>query len=339
MKKYVAGIVALIIIGLIIVLTFSNSPQKIKTATVKRDNIVQSLRVTTKAEPQSKQIITAPISGEVAFLNAVEGSVVSKNQTVITIDSFEVRENFLLSKKRLIQKENTVKNLEKKVERTLSLFKKGSAKETELNELQEQLKAEQEELEIDKTYLALQNKKFNLSTVKSLISGVIIETNKNLTIGKYIGPGEFICTIGDPESIELIGKLAASDLKGLSIGQLVRVINPNKTLDGKISHISEVANNNQFEIHVKPLEAIKPGSIIDIEIYKIAKENVIKIPHQALDDNHSIWLVRNARLKKLQPKFGAMDIWGIEIASDQLKEGDVIAIYPKGFKEGMKVVY
>ncbi len=333
MKRTVAIIVAVVLVGLIVFRLMGNhkkinAKQNISTdlsytsvdvATVKKMQIEQNLDLVGYLDPAKEVVISAEAQGSITSLNIELGQAVSQGSTIALIDSRQK----LLSLK---QTQISVKKLAKDLARYKSLLQGGSATEQQVDEtqnaydnavIQEQLAAKQ----------------LSDATVKSPIGGII--SKKLVERGTYINVGNPIATVVDIATMKIKLNVSEANVYLLKMGQQATIttdVYPTVSFSGKISFISpqgDQAHNYQVDMLTSNggKNRLKAGTFVNAHFDLPARPNTLYIPREALQGS-----IKDAKV--FVAENGKAVLKNITVRSGNDKFVEVIA----GLNEGEKVV-
>jgi len=333
MKRTVAIIVAIVLVGLIVFRLMGNhkkinAKQNISTdlsytsvdvATVKKMQIEQNLDLVGYLDPAKEVVISAEAQGSITSLNIELGQAVSQGSTIALIDSRQK----LLSLK---QTQISVKKLAKDLARYKSLLQGGSATEQQVDEtqnaydnavIQEQLAAKQ----------------LSDATVKSPIGGII--SKKLVERGTYINVGNPIATVVDIATMKIKLNVSEANVYLLKMGQQATIttdVYPTVSFSGKISFISpqgDQAHNYQVDMLTSNggKNRLKAGTFVNAHFELPARPNTLYIPREALQGS-----IKDAKV--FVAENGKAVLKNITVRSGNDKFVEVIA----GLNEGEKVV-
>lgn len=333
MKRTVAIIVAVVLVGLIVFRLMGNhkkinAKQNISTdlsytsvdvAEVKKMQIEQNLDLVGYLDPAKEVVISAEAQGSITSLNIELGQAVSQGSTIALIDSRQK----LLSLK---QTQISVKKLAKDLARYKSLLQGGSATEQQVDEtqnaydnavIQEQLAAKQ----------------LSDATVKSPIGGII--SKKLVERGTYINVGNPIATVVDIATMKIKLNVSEANVYLLKMGQQATIttdVYPTVSFSGKISFISpqgDQAHNYQVDLLTSNggKNRLKAGTFVNAHFDLPARPNTLYIPREALQGS-----IKDAKV--FVAENGKAVLKNITVRSGNDKFVEVIA----GLNEGEKVV-
>lgn len=214
-------------------------------------------------------MVSAELGGTITRVFVKDGQVVTKGQTLATLDGAAAASQIAELKKGL---ELAVTAFEKQE----SLWKQNIG--TEMQYLQ--AKNRKESLEKSLATAQIQLGKF---TLKAPISGVVDQLFKNE--GEILGPGMPLARVVDASQIKIKADVSESYLKTLKKGDEVEIYYPslNKRSKEKIFSVGNYIHpdNRTFSVYILPsgdLKDLKPNLLALITAYDFVKSNVISVP-------------------------------------------------------------
>lgn len=206
--------------------------------------------------------------------------------------------------------------------------------------------------------LNLKNKIENISQSRliSPIEGTV--TAINAKIGSVAEGTSGLFIIENIKSLQAKFDVNEFDISKLHIGQEITLTTEsidNKKFKGKITNIYPAAqvkeNSTSGKQIVIPvivdlvgnIDGLRPGLVIEANIETNAKKGALALPYEAIyekpDKTNSVFIVKGGKLKEIPIRLGVQGDLSVEVISDKLKSGDIIALNPdESFTSGMKVV-
>ena len=223
--------------------------------------------------------------------------------------------------------------------------------QTQLKDAQLEAKTNLQELD----RLKLEGKKIEQEVEQNLVKanfqGKVL--NLQVQVGDVVKLGNILLTLGDPD-VEIVRVyLSPLEARRVKIGQIARIraIGPQtKSFSGKVSTISEAATNvqqggnenkenpNSGQATVvatiqleKPSEILLPGSKVDVEIEVAARNDVVAIGQDIIQDydtNPFVWVEDSqGKVQKRDIILGLNGLTIVEVTSG-LSPGDRVIIPP-----------
>jgi HlyD family secretion protein len=279
-------------------------------------------------------------SAQAAYLNKkadLESQYLSQQADAATVEATYRQAALDLEANEQLQKDGLVSELTVKLKRT-----QASDQQNRLKIAQQRLKMTEEGL---KSQLAPQeadvNQKraaYELSTrklddlrVKAGMTGVLQLVQ--VEVGAQVQPGEKLIRVADPTTLKAEVRIAETQTKDLSPGQVAEIDTRNGVVPGKVSRIDPASSNGTVGVDVileGPLPAgARPDLSIDGTIRLEKLDNVVFVGRPAFgqdDGNISLFkLMPNGEAVRTNVKLGRSSVNTIEI-KDGLQPGDQVIL-------------
>jgi HlyD family secretion protein len=279
-------------------------------------------------------------SAQAAYLNKkadLESQYLSQQADAATVEATYRQAALDLEANEQLQKDGLVSELTVKLKRT-----QASDQQNRLKIAQQRLKMTEEGL---KSQLAPQeadvNQKraaYELSTrklddlrVKAGMTGVLQLVQ--VEVGAQVQPGEKLIRVADPTTLKAEVRIAETQTKDLSPGQVAEIDTRNGVVPGKVSRIDPASANGTVGVDVileGPLPAgARPDLSIDGTIRLEKLDNVVFVGRPAFgqdDGNISLFkLMPNGEAVRTNVKLGRSSVNTIEI-KDGLQPGDQVIL-------------
>lgn len=312
-------------------------PLAVKVYSVKFEQVPVINSYSTLLKPFNEVDIIARVSGVLLSENFKEGSFVKKGDTLYEIQKDEYEATLNEAKASLLKAKANFNKAKKEWERNEYLFKNDAISEVMRDDLfytYEDAKAE-----VTKAKAVLQNAqiKFDYTTIKAPISGIIGMSSSD--VGAYIEAGEEssqLTTITAQDPLYAEFSLPSSDvakfLSQIRDNTKVTLSLNQKEYSGEIDYISPKIDvqTDTLKLRAKfqnSKNELLSGSYAEISIDGLSYDRVAKIPQEALIKTQDATVVFIA-------KDGAVSIRPIET----LQVADGIAYVEKGISEGEDIV-
>ena len=335
----------------------------VKTEKVKRGDLLLYVNANGLVRASEELEITSNISGIINKLNIVEGSVVKKNDLLLSFDDREyelalndskvkvtdarVEYGFLMKESPDDTSANPkAKEIENQIDKLEKEFRNGKLKEKEYNTLRDELDmkliftgAKREEVVLNKSGLtaainAYKRARFNFEYTKILapFNGVIGDFD--LVLGQRIGSGQKLFKIFNTSSLIIDVGVLENDISKVSSGTSVKISAPSLTgqFIGRVVNISPYINaeTKTCKVTIKidnPSRMLKPGMFVNVMIEKTNLKDRILIPKEALlvrDKRNLVFVVEGNLAKWKYVDIGEQNDNYIEINDGVLPGEDVI---------------
>lgn len=185
----------------------------------------------------------------------------------------------------------------------------------------------------------------NQSRIIAPISGVI--TQADTTAGDLVSPGTSAFRIDDISTLLVDLQISEVDINNITIGQPVTVsfdAVQGKIYNGKVSKISQAGDSSgsgvNFTVTVELTEAdnlIKPGMTAAVNITVREVKDALIVQNRAVrqvNGKRVVYILKNDSPVSVEITLGATSDNNSEIASGDLKEGDLIILNPPAANRG-----
>lgn len=321
-------IIPLIIIVVSYVILTSGAPNSglIKTQNVELGKIKSSSVASGKITPSIEAVMKFPISGKIIYLPVEEGQKVSKGEIIASIDreKYEItarqaEQDFIAAKaasEKYYDNHNDTESFDEKVART--------AIDATQNKAYDSLLAARRNLRDTSIY----------SPISGIVESVKVnygeEVLASAEIARIVGEGDVVFT----------AEVDETEIRKISEGQPVEITldadadNPVKTRIFSIGKTSITTSTGATAFEVKMTvpsgKRYLSGMNGEAEITIDEKDNVLKIPYDALLDDNYVYIKTNIGYEKRRIKTGVTSDTELEVV-DGLKKDDVIVV--SGFEE------
>lgn len=152
-------------------------------------------------------------------------------------------------------------------------------------------------------YYSLRQQEINLKkyAIYAPFNGSFKSVSKE--IGAVANMGAELASIIRTDKLEVIVPILPEDAKWIKPGNPVNLIGINKTKSGKVSRVADFvdASTQSINIYIDYYpnrdNSFLAGEFIDVEFSISKKVEGIKIPREALLDNHQVYIIQNELLK------------------------------------------
>lgn len=220
--------------------------KKIKASTI--NNVVTA---TGKVQAKNSADISTRLMGFIEKVHVNIGDEVKENQTLVTINSSDLKAKLGQIEANIIQGNAAFKNAEKDYNRFKILYEQQSASEKELDNMTtnyQVAKANLRSLNEVKNEIKSQ---FDYSNIKAPFSGIV--TSKNAKTGDMANPGTPLLSIENNKELEVVVLVSESEITKIKKDEIVTVTvkSIKKNLEGKVSEISASSKNTGSQFIVK----------------------------------------------------------------------------------------
>ncbi|PKF60896.1 efflux transporter periplasmic adaptor subunit [Psychromonas sp. psych-6C06] len=210
-------------------------------------------------EPNQGVTITNEVSGKVVKINFVSGQQLKSGDALIYLDSEVEEANLKASQGRL-------PSVERNYKRMVSLFKKGSVSQGQVDSAEADLLALQGQIE---SYQATISRRI----IRAPFDG--IAGLRNVFMGEYLKDGTDIVRLEDISRMQLRFTIPQNDLNKIYIGQKMKIFvdaQADNTFEGTISAIEPAVN---YQSGVIQVQADIPNQDHKLRSGMFAKANIV----------------------------------------------------------------
>ncbi|MET0261414.1 MAG: efflux RND transporter periplasmic adaptor subunit [Rariglobus sp.] len=264
------------------------------TATISRDDIVQSVTATGDLQPVTTVEISSQISGLIQEVLVDFNSQVKQGDLLARIDpaTYEVRVN---SAKAQLANTRASYNLVKlNTERTRSLREKQLVSVQELDQAEAQLTQAEAQLQIQTASVQTAEVDLARCNLYAPIDGIVMDRLAEVgkTVAASLNAPKLFSLAADLTKMQIEADVAEGDIGSVEIGQHVNFsvdAYPNRQFRGKVSQIrnSPVIVQNVvtyvtiIDVNNDDLK-LKPGMTANVSVIIARKEDVLRIANSAL---------------------------------------------------------
>ncbi len=178
------------------------------------------------------------------------------------------------------------------------------------------------------------------TSVRAPFAGEIVSVN--VGVGDFVSAGLPIATVVNKTQLYLQSFVSSSESRSISLGDRVVI---NRSIDGKVSHISSGINptNGKIEIHISinQGEDLISGEFVDVEIIlkNLSDESILLLPLQAVQprlQGSFIYVIEGNMAKSFAVETGKIIGEYIEILTE-IPEETIIASSARGLRDGIEV--
>lgn len=310
--------------GKLPVATGNPLPAGAETYTVEMAEIAPQIDVVGTVTSGEKVNLSARISAYVSKVFASSGTRVEKGQTLIELDSREIKEKLTAANINLRQSKT-------EYDRTENLYRKNAATEQALTAAEHRYNSAQSQVAEIKVMLTY-------TTINSPIDGVV--TERKIEAGDLANPGQVLMSVYDAGNMRLEVPVPVRLIEKLSLNQTVDVTldRPTRPFKGKVVEIVSEIDPSSRTQKVKVQIDNKKGEILPGTFGRVwVREDphaAVMVPKKAVTmvgQLEMVHVVRNDRVLRRMVKTGPSYDSEVEILSG-LSAGEVILVSP--LKEG-----
>ncbi len=315
MKKILIIGAVVVPIGLIIIFSLffgkKGKGKEVYTFEVEKGDIISSVSASGMIEPRVQVNISANVVGEIKELAVKEGSPVEKDDFLLQIDKdrylseVERLEAYLRMSKISVEREKVnLKDIENDLRRTKALHEERIVSDDELEKAQLRcdtqkiyLKSLDEQVAQAEADLEKAKDELKKTRITSPIDGIVTQLNseagEQVLIGTMNNPGTVIMVISDMSEILAEVDVDETEIVSVKKGQRAEIgvdaVGDKHTYEGNVEEIGNTALRkgevNSFAVKLKIEDSddrLKPGMTARAKIETERKDNVLKVPIQAV---------------------------------------------------------
>lgn len=339
------------------------------TATVSRGEVVRTVVATGSVNPVVTVQVGSYVSGIIKALYCDYNTRVKAGQLCAKIDPkpFQVavdqaKGNLEIAVAQLAKDKANLKYARTNYKRDQRLLKSGIVSQDTLDSDQNVYQQAEAQIQLDKASIiqrkaALEAAQVNLSytNIVSPVDGTVV--SRNVDVGQTVAasfqtPTLFLIA-QDLTKMQVDTNVSESDIGAVKVGQRAYFTveaYPGKRFDGKVTEVREapitVQNVVTYDAVISvnnPSHLLLPGMTANAHIVTAERQNVLRIPAQALLFNPSgqslnkqtthtaskeqgVWILRSGHPIHVPVKTGLSDGTYVEVTSSTLKAGDSIIV-------------
>lgn len=259
-----------------------------------RGDLVQAVTATGDLQPVVTVDIGAQVSGLIKDVLVDYNSVVKAGDVLARIDESTPTQRVEQAKADLASAEANNKLIILNAKRTRELFSKNLVSQQELDSAEAQLS--QSNATMLQRNAALENAKLDLSrcTITAPIDGIVLDrkTDKGRTVNANMNSPVLFTLVNDLSKLQINAAVAEADVGVITGGQEVKFTVdafPNRTFSGTVRMVRSAATVSQSVVSYATIIDVanedlklKPGMTANVSIIVTQRNNILKVPNQAL---------------------------------------------------------
>jgi HlyD family secretion protein len=361
-------------------LTRGDSAKAVETAAVQTQQIRSSVLASGRLAYREEVQLRSEVIGKAARVPVVEGDRVAAGDLIVALDPEQFRTlvdqqraNARLQEIAIERQQLLLANLERQVERTRELFRRGladtnsqEAAENELALAKVDLRSRQEALAQARSALEQAEDSLAKTEIRSPIDGIVIQLEvkpgEAVIAGTTNIPGSTLAVIADTSSMLTELRVDEADIAQVALGQSAAIYAAafrDIALPGVVESIATSAQraegqqNLSFEVRVRLIEpdqvSVRPGMSCRAEIHTESSEDALAVPIQAVlydeqagedDEQAHVFVIDNGVAMRRNVETGLSSDSHMEIVSG-LAAGDRVVSGPfrmlRNLREGDRV--
>lgn len=329
----------------------------VEITTVKSGDIFNTITLTGKVHGSQEVMVIPTTPGEVEKVFVGIGDKVIEEQELFSLNKEDIQKQVDTAKEQKQSAYSNYLSIQESNElakatyaRMLELYKKNGIPKSQLEQAELQASSapmEAAKSQYDMTVLALNNAEDLLADtkVKSPIKGIV--TGVNIEPGEKISTGSPALSVVDMEKVYIELNITENIINELSIGQSVSVeIDAlEKEYRGTIDRISPVADSRtnlyQTKVYLDNDDfSIKPGMFTKVFFNIDFKENVVKIPSEAVitsGNKNYVYIASGDMAKQSEVNLGIDSGMFVEVIKG-VNDGDKLVVKGQQYiKDGSNI--
>ena len=333
-------------------------PQKFKTETIARGDVVQTITANGTLNPVVVINVGTQISGTIQKLHVNFNDQVTAGQILAELDPSLLSATLKQSQANLASVEANLRLARTKETRARKLVAQGFVVQSQLDEAVEVLDAAKAQVKVVKAQIERDEANLRYSTIRSPISGIVIA--RPVDIGQTVAASFQTPTLfqiaQDLKVMQIDTSIAEADIGKIKLQQEVSFsvdTFPDKNFSGKVKQIrlnptiqQNVVTYNVVIAADNTEGTLLPGMTAHVQINTQRREQVLRVANAALrykpsdadlvnkDSNPKLYKVIQGKPASFNVKLGIADNLYTEIVSGDLKEGDEVITRELGARKG-----
>lgn len=269
-------------------------------------------------EPINRVEIKSKASGQIEQMTVEEGDVIRRGGLIARLDQSVARNDLEQARADLMVSEANVTQAQNNLKRAEQLFERGLISAEEMDRVKVEEVRARSQLVRSKATLQLAEERMEETIVRSPIDGIML--TKDVEVGQIIssgvttvGGGTLIATIADMDFVHVTANVDEVDIGRVRAGQKARIVAdayPNRSFTGEVIRVSPQGRTEQnittFRVTaLVPNEGglLKAGMSADVELEIASKQNIVKLPNEALIDP-AVFMQQNGEASALAVRGG-----------------------------------
>ena len=304
----------------------------IELAKVLRRDVVQTVVASGRVATPNRVDIGAQIVGSVESVPVAEGDTVQAGQTLIVVESSELRANEA-------QARATLDNARAQLERNRQLAAKGFVGKSALDDA---VRA----FEVARTQLDAARAKLAYATIRAPVAGVLIA--RDVEKGDIVQPGKVLMVLAPEGETQVVLQIDERNLSRLKPGQKALAsadAYASQRFDAELFYINPGVDAQRGTVEVKlrvpnPPAYLRQDMTVSADIEVERHPGALALPAEAVRDVSGpapwVLVVREGRARRQAVKLGLRGEGSVEVL-DGLAEGDEVVPAASPVKAGQFV--
>lgn len=343
MKKIIAGIIILALLGVVIYKIMASNPANetrrqsaplVKIEKPQRETVIYKLQLTGDVAAIQQANIFSKVSGNLERVHVDMGSRVRRNQILALIDSTELHEQFQLAAA-------TFYNARVKHQRMKQLLEQNLVSKEDIDDSEATMKVAEANFDVAKTRLSY-------TRITAPFAGYV--TKRYLDAGALITPGNStLFILMDLDSVKVVVNILEKDLSRMAqIKKATVTVDafPGKEYNGIVARTNQALDLSTRTLAVEidipnPARELKPGMFANVTLVVDERHDAITLPTMAImkDDSGSyVYATANNTAQRLRITIGGEQGSRMEIVEGLNGSEDIITTGQQFVKNGGQVV-
>ncbi len=360
MKKYIIGLVVILIIIVPFVLNKKNGKAQYLSEPIQKRTITQIVEATGTIEPINTVSIGSQVSGRIDEIFVDYNSHVEKGQLLAQIDTslfkaqLQQAEANINNARATLQKNKALLDYDTKTyHRYKNLYERNLVSKNDLDEAESAYKSDLAQVSAARASImqaeanyATASANMGYTKIVSPVKGIVI--SKEVEVGQTVAASFQTPTLftvaEDLTKMQIETSVSEADIGKVQEGQDVEYTldgYPDLVFTGKVSQVrlSPTTESNVVTytviIEVENNEGkLLPGMTANVSIITGKKEDILTVPNVALKftvagntqkyDQKGIWINKKGKPVRINIETGVSDDNYTEVISDKIKEGDIV---------------
>jgi len=296
-KKFLWGIGALVLIGLVIWLFADGKKEEkasFETAKVEKKDISTSITATGTIEPVTSVTVGTQVSGIVSKLYVDYNSTVKKGQVIAELDKTNLISELNRSRADLTSAQSTLNYQQTNFNRYKTLYDKGLVSADEFENARLTYDKALQTVASSRESVRKAETNLGYATITSPIDGVVLSKSveEGQTVAASFNTPELFTIAQDLTNMRVIADIDEADIGGVKEGQRVSFTVdafPDDHFEGEVTQVRQQATTSSnvvtYEVVISAPNndlKLKPGLTANVTIFTLEKNGIMAVPTKAL---------------------------------------------------------
>ena len=270
-------------------------PVNVTVMTVKAEpQLADTFDLPAVVEPNRIVTVSSEVSGRIEHIPMAEGSKVKVGDLIVKLNTDLILPDFESAKAQ-------VERDQIEFDRMTNLSKENAATQRDLDNATSQLAISKARLDgisarLERTSI--------LAPINGILNDLIVEE------GEYVDPGNPVAQLVDTDTVKVVVEIPERDIAFFSIGGKAEIFpnmnDPNESLAGKITFISELADSRtrttRTEITLDNRKRLlRSGQIVKVHLTRRILKDAIMVPLLAvipMEDSKAVYVVNSSQAER-----------------------------------------